>query len=464
MRKRLLVFIIAFCISFVSMVGLSLFSMERFTRFTAYSDQVDHTNSVIKSIMRTEMNLKDIDRAERGYMITRDTMYLRFLNNSTDSLYTMIGYLSTLTQDHPGQQNNIALIKSSISLRIAAVRSNMMYIDTAHASAPSKYYYESRQLMLECSHRLNSLLKNEKITLETRFKGQQFYQQLTTNALKYLLVIFCIVTLVLFAIMIRELRGRIRFQQQLQAKVIDLKRSHAELQEIAYAASHDLQEPLRKIQVFSNMFLYKQGSAMADTDKATFSRIIDSASRMQVLITDLISLTSLTKIDQPKALTDLNTLLQFILIDLEDIIKEKQATINVQGLPIINGYSGQLKILFNALLDNSLKFTPAHRHPVITITYEITNGAELKAINPNLSHKKFNCITCTDNGIGFDDQYITKMFQLFQRLHTQESGYSGKGIGLAISQRIMANHEGYILAHGDPQAGAKFKLFFPVDD
>jgi signal transduction histidine kinase len=156
--------------------------------------------------------------------------------------------------------------------------------------------------------------------------------------------------------------------------------------------------------------------------------------------------------------------LQFILIDLEDIIKEKQATINVQGLPIINGYSGQLKILFNALLDNSLKFTPAHRHPVITITYEITNGAELKAINPNLSHKKFNCITCTDNGIGFDDQYITKMFQLFQRLHTQESGYSGKGIGLAISQRIMANHEGYILAHGDPQAGAKFKLFFPVDD
>ena len=97
--------------------------------------------------------------------------------------------------------------------------------------------------MMECSHRLNAMLASEKLLLNDRFKKQQFYQQLTTDTLTYLLCIFCVVTLVLFGIMIRELRGRIRFQMELQAKIIDLKRSHAELQEIAHAASHDLQEP-----------------------------------------------------------------------------------------------------------------------------------------------------------------------------------------------------------------------------
>jgi light-regulated signal transduction histidine kinase (bacteriophytochrome) len=91
------------------------------------------------------------------------------------------------------------------------------------------------------------------------------------------------------------------------------------------------------------------------------------------------------------------------------------------------------------------------------------NGYELSEVNPALLHKNFYRITCSDNGIGFDNQFITKIFKIFQRLHNEESEYSGKGIGLAICQRIMANHEGYMIAHGQPNMGAKFKLFFPVE-
>ncbi len=318
--------------------------------------------------------------------------------------------------------------------------------------------------MLECSRQLRAMRLSENKLLAERSRGQQFYQALTTSTLKYLLVIFCIITLILFSIMIKELRERIRYQEELQAKVIDLRRSHNELQEIAFAASHDLQEPLRKIQVFSNMLLYKNVDGLKDENRVTLERINTSANRMQVLISDLNALTSLTKIDGAKESVDLGVVCQYILFDLEEQVKEMGANVEVYALPVIKGYRNQLTILFRALLDNSLKFTREGIKPVITISYEIINGHELEEINPNLMNRKFYRIICSDNGIGFDNQFISKIFQIFQRLHPQQSKYDGKGIGLAICQRIMANHEGYIMAHGQPQMGAKFKLFFPVED
>jgi len=445
------------------MVALSLFSMERFTTFMMYSDAVDHSDSVIINMRSAEVSLRDIGLTERGYMITHDTSYLRGLNNSIDSIYKFVNILGKMTEDNPEEQKNITLLKANIAVRIAAVRTNIEYVDTSKSTMPSKYYFDSRQQMIECSHILRDMRKSENKLLNERSKGEQIYQALTTSTLKFLLIIFCIITLFLFTIMVRELRSRMRYQEELQAKVIDLRRSHSELQEIAFAASHDLQEPLRKIQVFSDMLLYKKNGDIDPEYKATLDRINISAGRMQSLISDLTALTTLTSTDEPKQLTDLSKMLEFIIIDMDGQIKGKKANIEVQPLPIINGYESQLKILFRALLDNSLKFTREGVKPIITISFETSYGHELSSINPNLSHKKFYSITCSDNGIGFDNQYISKMFQIFQRLHPQQSEYEGKGIGLAICQRIMANHEGYIVGSGEPQMGAKFKLFFPIE-
>ncbi len=462
MKKRQLIIVIAFCVSFISMVALSLFSMQRFTTFTEYSDRVDHTNSVIKKILRTEMSLRDIDRAERGYMLTRDTMYLRFLNNAVDSIHSLLGQLKAITSDNTEQQNDMALVQSSAAIRIAATRQNVIYVDTSQSSVPSRYYYDSRQMMLDFSQRLNALFRSEDKLLRDRFKHQQFYQQLTTKTLIYLLLIFCLVTLILFFIMIKELRGRMRYQQELQAKVIDLKRSHDELKEIAYAASHDLQEPLRKMQVFSNMLSYRKEPENSQNIK-TLERINSSAGKMQGLITDLMNLTSLIKIDEDRKPVDLNRVLQFILVDLEDKIGEKNADVVVNSLPILDGYENQLKILFRALLDNALKFTRDAVRPSVSISGEIVSSRELAGINPRIPNRKFYRITCSDNGIGFDNKFIAKMFRIFQRLHNEESAYEGKGIGLAICQRIMANHEGYIVAYGKVGEGADFHLYFPIE-
>lgn len=316
--------------------------------------------------------------------------------------------------------------------------------------------------MIECSRKLRDMRIAETKLLAERYEGEKEYQQLTNSALKYLLVVFCLVTLFLFIMMIRELRSRILYQEELQAKVIDLKRSHNELQEIAYAASHDLQEPLRKIQVFSDMLLL-QKNGNEEERKNTLARINSSAKRMQLLIADLMSLTNLANTDEPKSPVDLNSLLQTILVEMHDVVNDKEATIEAQLLPVIDGYEKQITILFKALLDNSLKFQRDGVKPVISLSAEVINGHELAPINPNLSNRKFHRITFSDNGIGFDNKFMDKIFKIFQRLHTQESAYDGKGIGLAICQRVMANHEGYMLAHGEPHMGAHFKLFFPAD-
>ena len=462
MKKRQIIIVVAFCISFISMIALSLFSMKRFTAYTVYSDQVDHTNLVIKKMLQAQLSLRDIDRAERGYMLTRDTMYLRFLDNAIASVHATLDEIGNITKGSASQQNNISLVKSSASLRIAAVRENIAYVDTTTTTTLSKYYYDSRELMKDFALRLRKMLIEENKVLDERYENEMFYQRLTTSTLIYLLIIFCIVTLILFFIMIKELRGRMRYQQELQSKVIDLKRSHDELKEIAYAASHDLQEPLRKIQVFSNMLLFKNKSNPDKDMMVTLSRINNSANRMQLLISDLMSLTSLIKLDEDKKPVDLNRTLQFILIDIDEQVKEKKAVIDVQSLAIIDGYENQLKLLFKAILDNALKFTRDGVTPNISLCCDIVVGDELYSINPNLASKKFYRITCIDNGIGFDNKFIDKMFHIFQRLHTDGAEYDGKGIGLAVCKRIMANHDGYILANGIPKKSAEFKMFFPL--
>lgn len=461
MRKRLIIIVIAFCISFILMVVLSWFSLGRFNTYANYTELVNKSTVVIDNLYQTELHLRDIDRAERGYMITHDTMYVRLLNNSIDSIVHDIRDLDSLTLENEAQQKDLKLLKAIVAVRIAKVRDNVAYIDTARQPL-SAYYFDSRKVMQECSRKLRQIHESEDKLRADRAESVQFYQRLTTSTLRYLLFVFCIITLILFMLMIKELRGRMLYQQELQGRIIDLKRSHSELQEIAYVASHDLQEPLRKIQVFSNMLIYQKSDKIDEDSKQTLERISASAQRMQLLISDLTSLTSLTKIDEFKQHADLSRMVHYILIDIDERVKEKNATIHIDHLPVLSVYENQLRILLTALLDNALKFTREGVPPVINMTYSMTNGEELTDINPNLAGKKFHCITCNDNGIGFDNKFINKIFQIFQRLHNGQSEYVGKGIGLAICQRIMANHEGYIVAHGVPRMGASFKLFFPA--
>lgn len=238
--------------------------------------------------------------------------------------------------------------------------------------------------------------------------------------------------------------------RELTQKNAELELSNHELQQFASVASHDLQEPLRKIQMYSNRihdrFKVQAGEALNYVD-----RVIDASGRMSSLITDLLSYSRLS-IKSLFRKTDLNELLNGILTDLEFSIREKQAVFLIDPLPEIECVEGQIRQVFQNLISNALKFSKEGLPPKIHVHAELFQEA---------GGRKMCRIFVKDNGIGFDEQYLDKIFTIFQRLNAKEA-YEGTGIGLAIVKKIVEKHSGSITAHSTEGSGATFVISLPV--
>jgi len=236
-----------------------------------------------------------------------------------------------------------------------------------------------------------------------------------------------------------------------------LERSNFDLMQFASVASHDLKEPLRKIQAFGNILQTKIQDKLSEGELNYFSKMVSASNRMQSLIDDVLTLSKLSNGNSIKEETDLKRIVQQIKDDLEITIREKNATINCGELPVIDAVPGQIHQVFQNLISNALKFNNK-KHPIITILQEtITPEIEEKfAINS----EKFVYISVSDNGIGFEDEYSEKIFGIFQRLHGRN--YEGTGIGLAIARKIIENHGGFIFGNGKPNKGSQFHIVLPL--
>ena len=232
---------------------------------------------------------------------------------------------------------------------------------------------------------------------------------------------------------------------ELEEKVMLLDQSNKQLEQFAYITSHDLQEPLRKIGFYSDFLNRKYGDALPKEAGQFFNNLINASERMKLLIQDVLAYSMMRK-DEFSSI-DLNDIAHEALQDLEISIGEKNAVINVEALPVISGNSRQLKQLFENIISNSLKYSRPDVSPQISISAEICNN------NVQLSF--------IDNGIGFEQKYMHKMFDIFQRLHGREK-YSGTGIGLAICKKIANMHNGTITATGNPGNGAIFMVTLPI--
>jgi signal transduction histidine kinase len=244
-----------------------------------------------------------------------------------------------------------------------------------------------------------------------------------------------------------------RLQQQLELTIQGLKRSNERLTEFSHVASHDLNEPLRKVITFSKLLTDKYGAVMEAGAKDYLDRIEKTAMRMQVLLENLLIYSRVTKQINSFEQVNLNSVVQEVQSDLETYITAKNAIINVDMLPTITGERTQLRQLFQNLISNALKFQPADRQPVVAIRL-----ADAEHRRPE--GETYFMVEVSDNGIGFDPSESEKIFQLFHRLHARHE-YEGTGIGLAIVQRAMENHHGFAEAVSEPGQGATFKLYFP---
>ncbi|WPQ64812.1 PAS domain-containing protein [Chitinophaga sancti] len=241
----------------------------------------------------------------------------------------------------------------------------------------------------------------------------------------------------------------------LQRSNDELRKSNEELAQFAYVASHDLQEPLRKIQTFASRLLETEFKNITEKGKDYFSRMQAAAQRMRQLIEDLLSFSRTSNNgEQLFEYVDLNKVLMRVKEQLSDQIDKKEAVIEYDLLPVLSAIPFQIEQLFMNLLTNALKFSRKGVKPLIRVKME----DNVYTLVGGVPYHKF---TIADNGIGFDPQFSERIFQVFQCLHVRNQ-FEGTGIGLAICKKIMDNHNGVITAEGKPEEGAVFTLLFPV--
>ena len=250
-----------------------------------------------------------------------------------------------------------------------------------------------------------------------------------------------------------------RQREQLEWANAELLRSNAELERFAYVASHDLQEPLRKISTFADRLRAKHHAQLGPDGQLYLDRMTAASHRMAQLIQNLLDYSRLTRRAGALESVDLNAVLSTVLHDLDSKIEERSAVVEVARLPTVSAVWVQMVQLFQNLAYNALKFTRSGVVPCLRISTRLAHRSELSALNLGTG-RRYHCLVFEDNGIGFDPEFSEQIFVIFQRLHGRGE-YEGTGIGLAIVKKIVENHGGTIVAEGRPGEGATFRVYLP---
>lgn len=249
-------------------------------------------------------------------------------------------------------------------------------------------------------------------------------------------------------------------QRKLEEKINELNVSNKDLEQFAYVASHDLQEPLRKIRAFGDRLKSRFTEQIDEEGKDYINRMQNAAERMQTLIDDLLAFSKVTRQTKAFEPIDLNQLISKVLHDLDYTIENTHAKISLSVHEKVEGIAPQLAQVFQNIISNSLKFFKPDTHPQIDITSQTLMGSNVP-VTGAIAHIPYCIIKITDNGIGFDESYAGKIFDLFQRLHSRTE-YKGTGIGLAICKKIVENHAGFIFAKSIEGEGASFFIVLPL--
>jgi PAS domain S-box-containing protein len=263
-----------------------------------------------------------------------------------------------------------------------------------------------------------------------------------------------------FSKVTRDLTERKIAEDKMRDYATQLEFQNKELEQFAYAASHDMKEPLRKISFYNNYVVDNAHNQLDARSKEYLNRSLQAVKRMTMLIDDLLAYSRANSQDDTFEETDLTEIVEEIILSQKDLIEQNEVSIHLEQLPVVKGIPFQLKQLIDNLINNSVKYKSPQRKCIIDIFSEQVKGEEIEAkeAEPTTIYHK---ITVQDNGLGFEPEYSNKIFEIFQRLDNNSS-YKGTGIGLAICKRIVQNHHGIIKAYGKENEGARFDIYLPA--
>jgi signal transduction histidine kinase len=459
----------------------SFYVVSTLNDLSALEARLFTTNRVINAVNRLHVAVLRVESGQRGYMLTNNTDYLADYEETLGNLTELMEEVevSSYSSDIENQKQRIthllSLTKRKINEMIEAVELTKSEdiqgaIDLVNSDEGLSLYkqFESTFSKIDDSERdmqgthLANLMKLRRDSVNTL---------IISSATTLFLVI---AVFLLLKINSREhekyqedlekinedLESKIAERtQELSVYSDELARSNRELEDFAFVASHDLQEPLRKIRAFGNRLESGYGDVIDERGKDFLGRMLNAAERMSMLISDLLAFSRVSTRGKEFADVDLNSALASVLDDLEIAIDEKSATINTDTMPTIRGDKSQLEQVFLNLLSNALKFQADGVTPHIDVVFEVPNESELQDITQSDEYT-WSKISIKDNGIGFEQSFAEKIFAPFQRLHGR-SEYKGTGIGLAVVRRIIERHNGQISAHSSPGEGATFTILIP---
>lgn len=448
-------------ISVVLLAATLYMTYDRYNGVIEDYDAVNHTDEVLREIYNAQSKLYETESNVRAFMLLRQLKQIPQVSTNEDQVTLILNNLQRVTADNPRHQQVLSEIKPLVDERFKM----WSYITYNLYNIPK---HEEDSLMIRnitISDQLNNywrvMKKTESDLLDSRIQRRD--QSLSTSPRFLLAASF--VSLVIIGVMFVLLQFQLKATEELtiemERKNVELNRSNKELEQFAYVASHDLQEPLRKLRSFSERLVMKERNNLSDDGKEIIGKLDGFAQKMQRLIDDLLMFSRVVNTKLEMKEVDLNKVLNDAKVNLSDKILKSNTTIQANILPKVKGYESQLTQLFQNILSNAIKYTKTDVNPEINIYCSIVPNKEVKGVRNNDRTKQFHKIEISDNGIGFDNQYAEKIFTIFQRLHGK-SEYEGTGIGLAISKAVVNNHNGYIAAEGYEGKGAIFTLYFPA--
>jgi len=461
---------IIFACAALLLLLLTYILYKQFSELTLASKQVSRTNLVKYKLEKALSILKDVETAQRGYLLTKDSLFLTPFLGARENTAQLINDLDQLFDNNSEQQKNLSILNSYIDIRFKSFQHQIDHFENFKSnSTVSKYsLLKSKESMDRIREHIALMMMVEERLLKYREQMQKRYQLLTPFYAMVLLFFVLVILVFSYGKLIEELNKSKAFQKKLGQVNNELKKKNnalelynKELDSFAYIASHDLREPLRKIQLFCNVIQSDEQQQLSERNRFNMHRIQQSAKRMQKLLNDLLHYSHYTQSNENIfKMVSLATILEEAEESLFEAIEDSNATISKKHLPSINGMHFQLRQLFENLISNSIKFRKPDVDPVISIEAKLITGKDIYPSLPTNNARYFN-ITYRDNGIGFNSNYSNKIFDLFQRLEVKEKQH-GTGMGLTICRKIVQNHDGFIKAFSEENHGSRFEIYLPA--
>jgi signal transduction histidine kinase len=427
---------------------------------------IDETHEVLDQAHSVLSAMKDAETGQRGYMITGGQDYLAPYNSGREEVDAALAALRKLTETSSDEQHRLVKqMANQVANRLITL-SRGIDARTKNGEAAARDFVlmgTGKAQMDALRDTAAALITEQNRLLEARSTNSQVIYSTAIGTTLFATVVGLAMVAIAYFYVAREDANRRRMTEELEQRVVErtaelavaidaLRISNRELEQFASVASHDLQEPLRKIEAFGDRLKNRAAAALDDSARDYLDRVLSSASRMRSLINDLLSFSRITTRGQQPQRIELGSIAREVVSDLEGRLQEVSGEVKLGWLPALDADPLQMRQLLQNLIGNALKFHKPDVKPVIEVAGSTIESPTLGAA----------CrILVRDNGIGFEEIYLDRIFNVFQRLHGRKE-YEGTGMGLAICRRIVERHGGTITARSTSGEGATFIVELPL--